>query len=73
MLLTPDEAIHFLALDRQNLRAPREALRWLCRTKQVQFTKVGRYVRFKKEWLDDLVERNRTGVDVRKPEPPHNQ
>ena len=55
-LITPEEAICFLGLDRQNLRQPREALRWLCRTGQLRFTKVGKYVRFRQEWLDGLVE-----------------
>ena len=57
-LLTPEDAIRFLGLDRQGLRQPRESLRWLCRTGRVRFTKVGRYVRFREEWLQELVERN---------------
>ena len=57
-VMTPQEAVAYLALDRQGLRDPREALRWLCRTGQLQFTKVGRYVRFRRAWLDDLLSRN---------------
>jgi hypothetical protein len=55
-LVTPEEAIRFLGLDRQGLRQPREALRWLCRTGRLRYTKVGRYVRFRQAWLEELVE-----------------
>lgn len=57
-LLTPDEALAYLRLDQQGLAQPREALRWLCRTGKLKYTKVGRYVRFRKEWLDELIDRN---------------
>ena len=57
-LLTPDEALRILALDRQGLRQPREALRWLCRTGQLRFTKIGRYVRFRRSWIEELITRN---------------
>ena len=57
-LMTPEEAIAFLGLDRQNLRQPREALRWLCRTGKLRYTKVGRYVRFRRRWLEELVKQN---------------
>lgn len=56
-LLTPDDAIHYLALDKQRLRAPRESLRWLCRSKKLRFAKIGRYVRFRQEWLDEFIDR----------------
>jgi hypothetical protein len=56
LLVTPEEAICFLGLDRQGLRQPREALRWLCRTGRLRYTRVGRYVRFRQAWLEDLVE-----------------
>lgn len=57
-LKTPDEAVRFLGLDRQGLRAPREALRWLCRTGKLKYARVGRYVRFREEWLQELVNTN---------------
>jgi hypothetical protein len=57
-LVTPDEAIAYLRLDQQGLRQPREALRWLCRTGRLRYTKVGRYVLFRRDWLDELVELN---------------
>jgi hypothetical protein len=57
-LRTPSEAVHFLGLDRQDLRQPREALRWLCRTGKLRFTKIGRYIRFRQAWLEELVDRN---------------
>lgn len=59
-LLTPEEAIHYLALDKQRLRAPRESLRWLCRSKKLRFAKIGRYVRFRQEWLDEFIDRTAT-------------
>src|SRR5215470_13793741 len=67
-LMTPAEAVGYLRLDQQGLRQPRESLRWLCRSGKLKFTKIGRYIRFKQEWLDELVNRNavqrgpRTGV-----------
>jgi hypothetical protein len=57
-LLTPLDAIAYLKLDQQGLSQPRESLRWLCRTGRLKYTKVGRYVRFRKAWLDDLINRN---------------
>jgi hypothetical protein len=56
--VTPAEAVAYLGLDRQNLRDPREALRWLCRTGRLKYTKVGRYVRFRRAWLDELIDGN---------------
>jgi hypothetical protein len=57
-LITPEEAVSYLRLDQQGLRYPREALRWLCRTGKLRYAKVGRYVRFRKTWLDELIERS---------------
>jgi len=65
-LLTPLEAVAYLRLDQQNLRDPRESLRWLCRTGQLKFTKVGRYLRFRMRWLDELIRRNAVQRDSRK-------
>jgi helix-turn-helix protein len=56
-LLTPEEAIAYLRLDAQELRQPRESLRWLCRTGKLRYAKIGRYVRFRRTWLDELVDR----------------
>lgn len=64
-LHTPEEAVAYLGLDRQGLSQPLEALRWLCRTGKLRYTKVGRYLRFRREWLDELVERNATLRDRR--------
>lgn len=55
-LYTPEESLAYLGLDRQGLKQPLESLRWLCRTGKLRYTKVGRYVRFRKEWLDELIE-----------------
>jgi hypothetical protein len=57
-LRTPTEALAYLRLDQQGLAQPREALRWLCRTGRLKYTKVGRYVRFRREWLDEMIEKN---------------
>jgi hypothetical protein len=57
-VLTPDQAIVYLGLDQQRLQRPRESLRWLCRTGRLKYTKVGRYLRFRQAWLDELIERN---------------
>jgi hypothetical protein len=57
-LLTPAEVIAYLGLDQQGLRDPRESLRWLCRTGRLRYTRVGRYVRFRQQWVDELVDGN---------------
>ena len=57
-LMTPAEAVSYLRLDQQGLRDPREALRWLCRTGRLRHTRVGRYVRFRRDWLDELIDEN---------------
>jgi len=57
-LLTSEDAVSFFGLDRQGLSQPTEAIRWLCRTGRLRFTKVGRYLRFRPEWLEELIERN---------------
>jgi hypothetical protein len=53
--------MRFLGLGRQGLHQPREALQWLCRTGRLRHTKVGRYVRFRQAWLEELVERSSVG------------
>ena len=55
-LLTSAEAVAYLRLDRQGLRQPKEALRWLCRTGKLRYTKIGRYLRFRQSWLDELID-----------------
>jgi hypothetical protein len=57
-LMTPGEAVAYLRLDQQGLQQPLEALRWLCRRGKLRYAKVGRYVRFRKDWLDELIERS---------------
>jgi hypothetical protein len=57
-LLTSMEAVVYLGLDRVGLRQPREALRWLCRTGKLKYTKVGRHVMFREAWLDEVIESN---------------
>lgn len=68
-LLTPDEAIHYLALDKQRLRAP-----WgSCAGFAVRRSCVSRkwcYVRFRQEWLDKFIDRTATdyaGILTSKP------
>jgi hypothetical protein len=57
-LKTSDEAVSQLGLDRLRLRDPRESLRWLCRTGRLKFTRIGRRLMFRQEWLDELIDRN---------------
>ena len=57
-LFTVPEAAAYLKLDQEGLTRPREAVRWLYRTGKLKYTKVGRYVRFRKAWLDALINRN---------------
>ena len=57
-LHTGDEAVIYLGLDRTGLKQPREALRWLCRSGRLKFTKVGRRVMFDERWLDELIDLN---------------
>ena len=57
-LMTAEDAVAYLRLDSEGLRQPQEALRWLCRTGQLKYAKVGRYVRFRQQWLDELVDRH---------------
>jgi hypothetical protein len=57
-LILPEEAVAYLGLDQQGLRHPRESLRWLCRTGRLRYAKVGRYLRFRLDWLDEFIERN---------------
>jgi len=55
-VMTRTEAVAYLALDRQGLRDPLEALRWLCRKGRLRYVKVGRRICFRKAWLDELLE-----------------
>jgi hypothetical protein len=57
-LLTKAEAIAYLGLDRLGLQRPDEALRWLRRMGRVKFTRLGRHIRYRKQWLDDAIEGN---------------
>ena len=57
-LKTSDEAVSQLGLDRLGLRDPRESLRWLRRTGRLKFTRIGRHLMFREEWLDELIDRN---------------
>ena len=54
-LLTLEEAAHFLGLHKDH-KAPDHAVRYLCRTRQLRFVKVGKTLRFRREWLDDYVD-----------------
>jgi hypothetical protein len=55
-LLNEAEAIAYLRLDRQGLTRPDEALRWLRRTGRLKFTRLGRYIQYRKQWLDEAIE-----------------
>jgi len=57
-LYTSGEAVSYLGLDRDGHSQPGEALRWLCRSGRLKYTKVGRRLRFEEAWLDELIDRN---------------
>src|SRR5262249_53775460 len=50
-------AIAYLGLNRGPSR-PRESLRWLRRTGRLRFTRIGRRIRYRREWLDELIDAN---------------
>jgi len=62
-LMTPEDAIAYLRLDRDGPRKPYESLRWLYRTGKLKYTKVGRYVRFRQAWLDELIDQHAVCVN----------
>ena len=55
-LVTGEEAIRFLGLDRSNLRRPDEALRWLRRTGQLRHVRIGHRIFYLLEWLEHIFE-----------------
>ena len=57
-MMTGDETIAYLGLDRAELRRPTEALRWLRRTGRLRSVKIGRRIMYRKEWLDEFVKEN---------------
>ena len=61
-LLTDCEVAEILALYEDGHRAPREAVRYLVRTGRLKACKIGRRLRFKREWVEEFIERNTTEV-----------
>jgi hypothetical protein len=57
-LLNEAEAVAYLRLDGLGLTRPDEALRWLRRTGRLKFTRLGRFILYRKQWLDDAIEGN---------------
>ena len=57
-LMTPAEAVSYLGLDRQGLRDPLEALRWLRRSGRLRSTRLGRRTMFRRDWIDQMVNEN---------------
>jgi hypothetical protein len=55
-LMTGDEAIRYLGLDRCGLADPREALRWLRRTGRLRSARIGRRIFYRRAWLDAVVD-----------------
>jgi len=55
-LLTAMEAAEYLGL--LDHKAPSEAVRYLCRRRKLKYVKVGRGLRFRRQWLDQFVERS---------------
>lgn len=58
-LLTPEEAIEVLRLDRLGLRRPEESLRYLRRTGQLGYVKVVGRVLIPREEIEAYLERQR--------------
>ena len=58
-LLTQDEAVEILRLDRLGLRNPKETLRYLRRTSQLGFVRIAGKVMIPREDIDDYVQRHR--------------
>jgi len=54
-LLTLEEAAQYLGLHKDH-KAPDHAVRYLCRTRKVRFLKVGKTLRFRREWLDAYID-----------------
>ena len=57
-LLTQDEAVEMLRLDRLGLRNPKESLRYLRRTSQIGFVRIAGKVLIPKEDIDDYIRRH---------------
>jgi hypothetical protein len=58
-LLTPDEAIKLLGLDRVGLKSPRDSLRHLRRTRQIGYVKVSGKVLIPREEVISYIRRKR--------------
>ena len=56
-LLTFEEAASWLGFDRQGYRMPGEAVRNLCRTRQLRHVKIGKRVFVRRKWLEDYLDR----------------
>lgn len=54
-LLTLEEAARYLGLHKDH-RSPIHAVRYLCRTKHIRFVKIGKTLRFRREWLDEYID-----------------
>ena len=54
-LLTLEEAARYLGLAKDH-KAPVHAVRYLCRTRKLRFLKVGKTLRFRREWLDEYID-----------------
>ncbi len=54
-LLTLEEAAYYLGLHKDH-KAPIHAVRYLCRSRKLRFVKIGRTLRFRREWLDDYID-----------------
>ena len=54
-LLTLEDAAQYLGLEKDH-QAPVHAVRYLCRTRKLRFLKVGKTLRFRREWLDEYID-----------------
>lgn len=59
-LLTLEDAVQYLGLEKDH-QAPVHAVRYLCRTRKLRFVKVGKTLRFRREWLDEYIDTESIG------------
>lgn len=58
-LWTLQDVAAYLGLGHDH-RDPISAVRYLCRVRKLKFVKVGKTLRFRKQWVDDFLEREAT-------------
>ena len=57
-LLTQDEVVEILGLDRLGLKKPKEALRHLWRMGQIGYVRIAAKIMFTQEQIEEYIEKN---------------